>query len=204
MKKIFLVIAIFSLSITNAQDSNMFNYGVIIGVNYGSTDDLNISGGFSAISETIRSDKKTGYHAGLFFQINFNNMYVRPEVIYSLSKANYNDNEFSQEKIEIPLLYGFTVLKPISVFLGPSLQYTLTSDFTDVEFDEIDIKNELAVNAQIGIALQLGKQIRLDARYQRGISENIVSLEQDIGPEGEIYEFNAKPEQFIFTLSLQL
>ncbi len=204
MKKIFLVIAIFSLSITNAQDLDMFNYGVIIGVNYGSTDDLNISGGFSGISETIRSDKKTGYHAGLFFQINFNNMYVRPEVIYSLSKTNYNDTEFSQEKIEIPLLYGFTVLKPISVFFGPSLQYTLTSDLTDVEFQKIDIKNELAVNAQIGIALQLGKQIRLDARYQRGVSENIVALEQDIASDGFIYEFNAKPEQFIFTLSLQL
>ena len=204
MKKIFLVVAIFSLFIANAQDLDTFDFGVVIGANYGSTDDLNVSGGFSGISETIKSKKKTGYHAGLFFQINFNDMYVRPEVVYSLSKTNYNDSEFNQTKIEVPVLYGFTIVKPISIFLGPSLQYTLTSDLKDVEIDKIDIKNELAVNAQIGIALQLGKQIRLDARYERGISENIVTLEENVASDGFIYEFNAKPEQFVFSLSLQL
>ena len=203
MKKILLIISILSFTVSNSQDLNTFDFGIIVGVNYGSTDDLTISGGIAGINESFNSSKKTGYQAGLYFQINFNDMYVRPEVLYSISKSSYNSKDFNQTKINIPLLYGFTVIKPISIFLGPSFQYTLTSDLKDVVFEKIDIKNELAVNGQIGVAIQLGKQIRLDARYEKGISKNIVSL-QDTASDGFNYDINAKPSQFIFNISLQL
>ena len=203
MRKIFFLIALISLAHTYAQDDKFFDVGFVLGGNYSSTADLTISGGFSP-NKTIKSAKKMGVHGGLYFQFSFNEMYLRPEVLYTITKTKYEDVDFDQTKIDVPVLYGFKIIGPVSMFAGPSFQYILTSKLEDVDYENIDVEKDLSVNAQVGIAVKFGKQIRLDVRYEKGISDNIITLQDDVAADGFLYNINAKPEQFMVSLSLQL
>lgn len=204
MKKIILFLAIVSLSFMQAQNDSKFDFGVVLGANYTSTDNLTITGGFAPIKETVKSAKKMGVHGGVYFQVNFNEMYLRPEVLYTMTKSNYEDIDFDQTKIDVPVLYGFKFIGPVSMFAGPSFQYILTTKLEDVDYKNIDIQHDLAVNAQVGLAINIGKQIRLDVRYEKGLADNIITLKDNLAADGFQYDVNAKPEQFMLSLALQL
>ena len=204
MRKLIIALALITYTLTQAQNDKMFDFGLVLGTNYSSTDDLTISGGLPGIEEKVKSAKKMGVHGGLFFQLNFNEMYIRPEVLYTMTKSQYEDVDFDQTKIDIPVVYGFKLIGPVSMFAGPSFQYLLTTELKDVDYKNIDIESDLMVNAQVGLAIKFGKQIRLDLRYEKGLSDNIISLKQDLAVDALQYDINAKPEQFMLSLSLQL
>jgi hypothetical protein len=204
MKKVLILIALISLTHTYAQDDKFFDVGFVLGGNYSSTADLTVSGGIAGLNETVKSAKKMGVHGGLYFQFNFNEMYLRPEVLYTMTKTNYEDVDFDQTKIDVPVLYGFKIIGPVSMFAGPSFQYLLTSKLEDIDYKNIDVEKDLSVNAQVGIAVKFGKQIRLDVRYEKGISDNIITLKNSDVTDPLQYDINAKPEQFMVSLSLQL
>ncbi len=204
MKKIFLFLAFVSFTFAQAQNDKLFDLGIVLGVNYTSTENLTVSGGFTGTTTTIKSANKTGVHGGIYLQFNFNEMYLRPEVLYTMTKSNFNDTEFDQTKIDIPVVYGFKIIGPVSMFAGPSFQYILSTDLKDVDYKSIDVEKDLMVNAQIGLAVKFGKQIRLDIRYEKGLADNIISLKNNVVADGLQYDINAKPEQFMVSLSLQL
>jgi hypothetical protein len=203
MKKTLLILAIFSFGIISSQNDDFFDFGAVVGFNYGSNGDL--SSDFT--TNNLSSDKKSGYHAGLYFQFSFKDMYIRPEVVYTKTKSNYNSAIFDMAKIDIPVLVGFTIIKPISLFVGPSFQYALQNDLKGLEgfdFNDLDVENEFAINAQLGLAIKIGKQIRLDARYEKGISENLITLQDNTSTSGLLTTLDTKPDQFTFSISLQL
>jgi len=201
MKKIFLIIAIFSFGIIYSQDDdNFFDFGAVAGFNYGSNGDL--SSDFS--TNNLKSDNKSGYHLGVYLNFNLGKSYIRPEILYTKTKSSYDSADFDVSKIDVPLLYGVKIFKPLSVFFGPSFQYTLNTELEGVDTDDIDIKNDFAVNAQFGLALKLGKQIRLDARYETGISENISSIDTQPNINNSSFNVDTKPNQLILSISLQL
>lgn len=205
MKKIFLFLAFVSFTFAQAQNDKLFDLGIVAGANYSSTENLTISGGFGGGTlSTIKSAKKTGVHGGIYLQFNFNEMYLRPEVLYTMTKSNFNDTEFDQTKIDVPVVYGFKIIGPVSMFAGPSFQYILSTDLKDVDYQSIDIQHDLAVNGQVGFAVKFGKQIRLDIRYEKGLADNIITLKNNVAVDGLQYDINAKPEQFMVSLSLQL
>ncbi len=199
MKKIILIIAIFSFTNHFSQNDDFFDIGAVAGYNYGSNGDLSING----LSTSIESQEDSGFHAGLFLNFNLPSFYIRPEVVYSQTKSSYESNDFEVSKIDVPIMFGKKILGPLSIFLGPSFQYTLENDLENVGDQKIDIKNDIAINGQFGIGLQLGKQIRLDARYELGISDNISTV-NTLNTDNINSEIDAKPSQFIFSLSLQL
>ncbi|MCF6350894.1 MAG: PorT family protein [Flavobacteriaceae bacterium] len=198
MKKILLIIAVFSFGVVTSQNDKFFDFGAVFGFNYGSNGDL--SQDFTA--SNLSSDKKSGFHAGVYLNFNLGKTYLRPEILYTKTKSAYESNDFDVTKIDLPIMYGIKLLKPLSIFFGPSLQYTLNTKLENVDANQIEIENDLAVNAQFGAALQLGKQIRLDARYEIGISNNISSIENSSTISNAIID--NKPNQLILSVSLQL
>lgn len=196
MKKIFLIVTVLYSGFIFSQNDNSFDFGAVVGYNYGSNGDL--SSDFT--TSNLKSKNKSGYHAGIFLHFNFDKSYLRPEILYTKTKSSYDKSDFDVTKIDVPLLYGIKVFKPLSVFLGPSIQYTLDTELEAVNTSEIEINNDLAVNAQFGAALQLGKQIRLDARYEIGISENITTIKDSVND----LTIDTKPNQLILSVSLQL
>jgi hypothetical protein len=202
-KKIVILIFILSFSLSYSQDSDKkLSLGFTAGFNYNSNGEYVTTGTLTEIAKQFDSEKKTGYHAGLYIQYNMTGMYLRPEVLYTKTKSTYGSSDFDQTKIEVPILVGFDIIKPVSIFVGPSIQYVLENEMENIDVNNIDVESDLGINFQAGIAIQLHKQIRIDIRYEKGISNNILTIKND--SNSVIGELNTKPEQIILGFSLSL
>ncbi len=204
IKNILLVILLLSFTFSFSQDDDdkKLSFGVTAGFNYNSNGEYVTEGTLIEISKQFESKKKTGYHAGIYINYNMTGMYFRPEVLYTKTKSTYDDTDFSQTKLELPLMIGFDIVKPLSIFVGPSFQYLLENDFEGFDVKSIDIQSDLGVSFQAGLAIQLHSQIKVDIRYEKGISNNILTIKNDTN--GVIGSLDTKPEQIILSLSLSL
>ncbi|MFB9058047.1 porin family protein [Mariniflexile ostreae] len=172
-----------------------YGFGLKGGLNYNGNGDYFES----ATASAQHPDKSIGYHVGLFGKIG-NQIYFRPEVVYTATKSEYDDDNFKMQKLDVPLLLGVKVLGPVSVFAGPSLQYVLDTKFGDVTVD--DIKDDFSVGLNFGVGLNFNK-VGVDLRYERGFSHNEATFINDniIKTESRI---DTRPEQLILSLSLTL
>ncbi|MEO1031556.1 MAG: outer membrane beta-barrel protein [Bacteroidota bacterium] len=194
-KAAFLAAAFALIGLTvNAQKGSAFGFKG--GLNYSANGDY-----FQSIGDNARNpDRNVGYHIGLFGKIG-DQLYFRPELVYTATKSDYDSNDFNVKKIDAPLLVGLRVLGPISVFGGPSLQYIL-----DTEFDGIDIDNvedDFSVGLNFGIAFSLNK-IGIDLRYERGFSNNEANFINNNFGEGVSSRIDTRPDQLILSLSIAL
>jgi hypothetical protein len=193
-KKIFFL-ALFFVSIstlTLAQSSS--GIGFKAGLNYNGNGNY-----FESISSNAQHpDRNIGYHFGLFGKIG-NQLYFKPELIYSNTKSDYNSASFKMQKIDAPLLIGLKVLGPVSVFAGPSFQYILDSEFDGISIN--DVENDFSVGLNFGIALNI-KKIGIDIRYERGFSNNEATFLSNNGIGTS--RLDTRPNQLILGLSLIL
>ena len=102
--------------------------------------------------------------------------------------------------IEIPMLVGFNIVKPLSVYIGPSFKYILDNEFS-TDFD-LNIENEVVLGLNIGVTLQLLK-FGFDLRYNPGLSENLAIYTDDLPVDGLGYSIDTKSDQIIFSFSYQ-
>lgn len=193
-KKLFFI-ALFFVSIsasTFAQSAT--GLGIKAGLNYNANGDY-----FESISSNAQHpDRNVGYHVGLFGKIG-NQIYFKPELVYTSTKSDYDSASFEMQKLDAPLLVGIKVLGPISVFAGPSFQYILDSEFDGISIN--DIENDFSVGLNFGIALNI-KKIGIDLRYERGFSNNEATF---LGNNGiATSRLDTRPEQLILGLSLIL
>lgn len=204
MKKLLLIISLtlYSMAINAQLD---VNYGLKTGLNYNVNGNLSISGGIAGFYETVSSERDFGFHAGMYAQLNFTKIYVRPELVFTKTKSTYNHllspaSEFKLSTLEIPVLVGFKIIKPISVYIGPTFQYIIDNEFSTT-FD-FDIENDIVLGLNVGIALQLQK-LGFDLRYSPGLSENLAIYFDDVPVDGLAYSINTKADQIIFSFSYQ-
>lgn len=187
MKKVFIACAIFfgAYLTSNAQ------FGVKAGLNYNSNGDL------KELSQDIKADGKIGYHVGIVYQTKGESFYLRPELVYTSTKSDYsNKGEFTMNKIDMPILLGYHVFNPVSIFAGPSLQYILDSDLKG--FDLNAAEKDFTVGIQFGAALELGEKLTIDLRYEKGLSDNLVEIS---GLSGD--RIDTRATQLILGLALK-
>jgi len=178
----------------NAQVGSSF--GIKGGLNYNANGDYFESIGSSA----QHPDRSIGYHVGIFGKIG-NKLYFRPELVYSSTKSDYDNDDFSMEKIDAPLLIGVKVLGPISVFAGPSLQYIVDTEFSGITID--DVQEDFTVGLNFGVSANLGS-FGVDLRYERGFNDNEATfINNNIGT-GVVSRIDTRPDQLILSLSLAL
>lgn len=193
-KIILIILAIVVLSIASyAQTAT--GIGFKGGLNYNGNGDY-----FESTSTNAQHpDRNIGYHLGLFGKIG-NKVYFRPELVYTATKSDYNDDSFKMQKLDAPLLVGIKVLGPVSVFGGPSLQYILDTEFDGIAVD--DVENEFTVGLNFGIGLNINK-FGIDLRYERGFSDNEATfVNENIVSTGS--RIDTRPDQLILSLSLIL
>jgi hypothetical protein len=170
--------------------SSIFAQGNL-GVNFGLNDD-----NFGSI-ENIKTKiddydldlkNSTGFQLGLFTEIDLITFYIRPEInlIFSKSKngtaftsANNNTNILSESiniaehtykstDIQVPIIFGYKVLGPISIFAGPTFKYNL-SNSSNFDLEEIEDKYNLSL--LLGTRVKI-KSVSLGLRYERGLNND--------------------------------
>lgn len=195
MKKIFLVFlmsSVFSLGALAQMDNGIGFKG---GLNYSANGDY-----FNSISQNVEHpDRNIGYHLGLFGKLG-NKIYFRPELVYTQTKSDYDDESFTMQKLDAPLLMGINVLGPLNVFAGPSFQYILDTDFNGITIG--DVENDFTVGLNFGIGVSF-KSLGIDLRYERGFSENEVTVIDNTGLN-TTGRLDTRPDQLILSLSLLL
>lgn len=210
MKKLFIVlILIGGLNTLNAQ---FMNYGIKGGLNYNSNGDLRSIHGFEDDLK-INSDQQTGYHIGVFGEIKLPLwLYVRPEIFYTHTKSNYDENNYSADltlnKIDAPVLVGLRILHFGRFFIGPVFSYTMSTKLEDTNvFDNVEkiSSDDFSMGGQIGLGLELGK-FGADIRWETGLSDTEAQFVGDLtngyidsGNDAKI-KIDTRPQQFILSV----
>jgi len=126
---------------------------------------------------------------------------LRPELVYTKLNSTYEDDDFSMQKLDLPVLVGLEVIGPLQVFAGPAFQYIL-----DTEYDGItlgDVKNDFTVGLNVGAAIALGK-LGVDLRYERGFGDNEAEFLDSNGIITSGSRIDTRPDQLILSVSLNL
>ena len=215
MKKLIFItiLTIYSISINAQLD---INYGIKTGLNYNVNGNLSIYNGWDyGFYENVSSERDFGFHVGMYAQLNFTKLYVRPELLFTKTKSTYNffalpDSEFKLSMYEIPVLVGFRIIKPISLYIGPTFQFITDYDYQYEKNSiggpyslELNLENDFVLGLNVGIALQL-KNFGFDFRYSRGLSENLAVDFHRYHADGYGYSFDTKSDQIIFSFSYQI
>ncbi|MGB2502655.1 MAG: outer membrane beta-barrel protein [Flavobacteriaceae bacterium] len=174
-----------------------FEFGVKAGLNYDSLGDLKDQN----ITTTIDSKgTETGYHVGFYGNLNLVLFYIRPEIQFTKINTSVENLNIGLSKIEVPILVGYKIFGPLSIFVGPSFQYILDEKVKGITLSEI--KDNFTVSAQIGTRLSIGR-FGLGIRYERGFTDNDLKI---IGIDGvnAAGRINARPNQIILSASYKL
>jgi len=191
--KTLTFLALLSTTLLQAQ----FEFGVKGGLNYDSLGDVD----YTDISATdLSAGSKTGYHIGAYGKIDLLLFYLRPEIQFTKVNSGFADKNIGLSKIEAPILLGYKILGPLSVFAGPSFEYILNEDVEGTTFT--DIEENFTVGLQIGTRISFGR-LGLGVRYERGFTDNDVRIlgANGVDVEGRI---DARPNQFIISASYEL
>jgi hypothetical protein len=196
MKKTVLIAALALIGFSASAQSGS-GFGIKGGLNYSANGDY-----FESAGDAARNpDRNVGYHLGFFGKIGASRVYLRPELVYTKTKSDYNGDDFDMSKLDIPVLLGVKVIGPLHVFAGPAFQYILKTEFDGITID--DVENDLTVGMNIGAGVNLGK-LGIDLRYERGFSDNEATfINTNITNVGQS-RIDTRPDQLILSLSLKL
>ena len=126
----------------------------------------------------------TGFQFGIFTEIDLITFYIRPELnlIFSKSKnaaaysldegINIAEHSYKSSEIQLPIIFGYKVLGPISVFGGPSFKYNLSNSSN---FNLEDIKDKYTLSLLLGSRVKI-RSISVGLRYERGLNNNEVLI----------------------------
>ncbi|MDD3437442.1 MAG: outer membrane beta-barrel protein [Candidatus Gastranaerophilales bacterium] len=193
IKPLFIVILLISFSFVHAQE---YTFGIKGGINFNNIGELYHYGNNSGLGtnvtpneDTVFSDEKEmGTQFGAFAMIAFGKFFIRPEVNYVSSKNNYplafKTANWTSTKIDIPLLFGYKIYEPISLYLGPSF-----SSISDMKLEGVEqgssypyVYKNSSTSINAGILAEFGR-FGVDLRYQYGITkveELRVNIERSI------------------------
>ncbi|WP_072764876.1 porin family protein [Arenibacter nanhaiticus] len=194
MKKTFLL-AVFALGSFTAIAQKDPGFGIKAGLNYGANGDY-----FESTEDAYKNpDSNVGYHVGFFGKVG-TDIYFRPELVYTKTKSDYENNSLDMSKLDLPLLVGVNLVGPLQVFAGPSFQYILDTDFDGITIG--DVENDFTVGLNIGAGISFGK-FGIDLRYERGFTENEVTVFNSNGiTTGD--RIDTRPDQLILSLAISL
>ncbi len=204
MKKQFLLVAI--LSIISIAGFSQTKFGFKGGINYNFAGNITevvsaAGGGFTDI--TRGSKEKAGYHFGIWSRFSLAGFNLRPELVYTEIKNQYQldatSTNLKTKKIDIPILLDKKILGPLHIFGGPSFQYILKSDFKSNDIGNVNF-NKFTLGTQVGLSLDLGN-FGIDARWEKGFSNNLNAI---LISSLTNLSLDNRPNQIIFSMSYNL
>jgi hypothetical protein len=184
MKKLVLVLLVFLGSLSAYAQKNGF--GLKGGL---SSTQVNFEG-----DQLVPSDAQLGYHLGVFARFGGIGFFVQPEVLFtqtsgkfklelppasSTSPANY---EAKFNRLDVPVMAGFRLLKIIRVMAGPIASFNIDSSLKEAgtTVQNIDFK-KATLGYQTGVGVDLGN-LTFEGKYEGGLSrftENVGSYTAD-------------------------
>jgi hypothetical protein len=143
--------------------------------------------------QLIPSDAQMGYHLGVFARFGGVGFFVQPEVLFtqtsgqfleisSLSSIPPINYEAKFNRLDVPVMAGFRMLKVIRIMAGPIASFNIDSSLKDAgtTVQNIDFK-KATLGYQTGVGVDLGN-LSIEGKYEGGLSkftENVGSYTAD-------------------------
>ena len=156
-KLTLLIALVFGAATTQAQD---LDFGIKAGVNYASISD--IEGG--------DPDSKIGFTGGVFVGARFNALSVTAEVLFSQQGAEFDSEKIDLDYALVPIIAKVHFLRIFNIQAGPQLSY-LVNESDLIESEKLD------VSGAVGVGLNLPSGLRVDARYNVGLTDAFENFE---------------------------
>jgi hypothetical protein len=184
MKKLVLVLLVFLGSLSAY--AQKIGFGLKGGL---SSTQVNFEG-----DQLVPSDAQLGYHLGVFARFGGIGFFVQPEVLFTqtsgqfklesppLSSVSPTLYEAKFNRLDIPVMAGFRMLKIIRVMAGPIASFNINSSLENAgkTVQNIDFKNA-TLGYQTGVGVDLGN-LTFEGKYEGGLSrftENVGSYTAD-------------------------
>ena len=98
--------------------------------------------------------------------------------------------DFSQNKLDVPVLIGYKFYGIVNAFAGPRFEYIGKVKYDDLNVD--DLKEKFKTGLQYGLGIKFGK-IEIDLRVERGFSNNEIKfMENNSGEKNQFIETKGK------------
>ena len=145
-------------------------------------------------------DGKSGYHLGVYAEVDFLILYLRPELQFTKVIIQYENQSIYTSRIELPVSIGLKLIGPMSLFLGPTAFFSISQYSNELTIDKI--QNNISLGLHMGARLKLGP-LGVDLRYEKGLSPMESKLLSQAGvPVGG--QINTQPNQFTIGLSFKI
>lgn len=161
MNKIFIILGLFAVSFSNAQE---VRFAAKVGYN------ASYLGGDTDITGT---GIKSGLHLGGVWDISFTEkISLQPELLYSAEVYDYgillSDMSVTTSYFRVPILAKYFIFKGLSVEAGPSLGFMIAAklDGNDVK----DSFNNFNAGVGVGTTYELNMGAFISARYNLGLT----------------------------------
>lgn len=170
MKRLFVIISFIFLNtqMVNAQ----FDYGV--------------TGGFSISSKIDienTQDNIRGLYGGVYGEINFLVLYVRPEINITRLYTKINSIEYSEINFELPVSIGYKILPLLSVYAGPLFKINVDQSLSELSLSELENTDNIGIH--IGTRFDIGP-VGVNLTYNGGSTENQLILNKSNIESGRI------------------
>ena len=189
-----LFFLVFSVQLSFSQ----FEYGLKGGLNFDSSGDIVVVTDQFEKKGTL--DGKSGYHLGVYAEVDFLILYLRPELQFTKVISKYENQSINTSRMELPVSFGLKVMGPMSLFFGPTAFFSISQDSNELTIDKI--QNNTNLGLHMGARLKFGP-IGVDLRYEKGLSpmESKLLSQAGVPVSGQI---NSQPNQFTIGLSFKL
>lgn len=193
--KYFLTIAIF-LFIFCSVKAQEFSIGPKVGISQ-----ANVSVNGLAFES---GDEKLGYHLGAFVRMGGHSIFLQPEFLFTqtggtiIQKNDASDDVFdaSFNRIDIPVMFGFKVLRFLRLQAGPIASVLLDYKIEDAFQNAVNVDySSSTLGYQTGIGFDIGNFI-LDLKYESSLSKISKSV---VG-----FETDQRQNQLIFSAGIRL
>ncbi len=184
MKKLALVVLVTLSSLSLYAQKN--GVGVKAGL---SSTQVNFEG-----EQLVPSNAQMGYHLGVFARFGGVGFFVQPEVLFTQTSGKFKlelpplssvlptQYEAKFNRLDVPVMAGFRMLKIIRVMAGPIASFNIDSSLKDAgkTVQNIDFENA-TLGFQAGVGVDLGN-LSIEGKYEGGLSnftENVGSYTAD-------------------------
>ena len=184
MKKLVLIILVSLTSLSLYAQKN----GVGIKAGLSSTQ-VDFEG-----EQLVPNGAQMGYHVGVFARFGGVGFFVQPEVLFTQTSGKFKlelppvssisppPYEAKFNRLDVPVMAGFRMLKVIRIMAGPIASFNIDSSLKDAgtTVQNIDFK-KATLGYQTGVGVDLGN-LSIEGKYEGGLSrftENVGSYTAD-------------------------
>lgn len=160
MKKILILV--FTVLLSSHAFSQGLDFGIKAGVN------------FSTLTDASGLDNRTGFVAGIFVGGKLSDKIgLQADLLYSQQGAEFSAGEFDLNYVNVPIVLKYFLTENLHVHGGPQFGVLIDDTAQTVIGETINdiATNDFDISGVVGAGLDLPLGIRLDGRYNFGLTD---------------------------------